>query len=67
MATYADGFGIWHSTAQHHATAKKQIVHELATLMETRNLPYALMKRTLNRTVRVVRCPVDGHWKEVVN
>ena len=67
MATYADGYGLWHSTAQHHATAKKEIVHELATRLEKHSLPYATIKHTLNRTIRVVRCPVDGHWKEVAN
>lgn len=65
--TYADGFGSWHSTAKHHSTAKKEIVHELATRMETHNQPYAVIKRTLNRTVSVKRCPINGDWKEVVN
>lgn len=65
--TYADGFGLWHSTAKHHATAKKQIVHELAIRYETHNRPYDIIKRDLNSTVRVVRCPISGDWKEAAN
>ena len=65
--TYADGYGLWHSTAQHHATAKKEIVHELATRLETHNRPYAVMKRTLNREVKITRCPISGDWKEAAN
>ena len=67
MVTYTDGYGLWCSTAQHHATAKKEIVHELATRLETHNRPYAIIKRDLNRTLTVKRCPICGDWKEVTN
>lgn len=65
--TYADGFGLWHSTAQHRATAKKEIVHELATRMETHNRPYTLVKRDLDRSLKIMRCPVSNTWKEAAN